>query len=75
MTDNYSKDFTVVVSKSRDQEATKKFITRYIPKGNNIVTKVGQVTNGLIIGNSGYTLFEQNLKEMISAMVSNLQVM
>ena len=38
MTDNISKDFTVVVSKSRDQEATKKFITRYIPKGNNIVT-------------------------------------
>ncbi len=62
MTDNLSKDFTVVVSKSPGQEATKKFITRYIPKGNNIVTKVGQVTNGLIIGNSGYTLFEQKLK-------------
>ena len=75
MTDNISKDFRVVVSKSPSQEATKKFITHYIPKGNNIVTKVGQVTNGLIIGNSGYTRFEQNYKSMISAMVLNLQVM
>ena len=38
MTDNHRKDFRVVVSKSPSQEATKKFITRYIPKGNNIVT-------------------------------------
>ena len=39
MTDNQSKDFQVFISKSRDQSATKKFITRYIPKGNNIVKK------------------------------------
>ena len=38
MTNNETKDFRIVVSKRRDQTALKEFITRYIPKGNNIVT-------------------------------------
>ena len=36
MTDNETKDFRVVVSKTRDQTSLKEFITRYIPKENNI---------------------------------------
>ena len=58
MTDNETKDFRVVVSKTRDQASLKEFITRYIPKGNNIVTDGWSSYEWIDHANSGYTRFE-----------------
>ena len=38
MTNNEAKDLRFVDFKKRDQGVTREFKTRYIPKGNNIVT-------------------------------------
>ena len=58
MTENQTKDFRIVVSKTRDEEATKEFITRYIPTGNNIVTDGLSAYDWIDRANSGYTRFE-----------------
>ena len=58
MTNNETKDFRIVVSKRRDQAALKESITRYIPKGNNIVTDGWSGYEWVDQIDSGYTRFE-----------------
>ena len=58
MTENQTKEFRFVRSKTRDEYATKEFITRYIPRGNNIVTYGWSVYDWIDRANSGYTRLE-----------------
>ena len=52
--ENDTRDFMIILSRDRDANTIKKFITRFIPKGNKIVTDGWPSYDWLDNTNSGY---------------------